>query len=693
MIIQRQINLLNDILGTNNENNISILSNKYSISERMLRYDISEINQLFIKYFKKEILEIKDNLILKNISNLEYLEYIDLIPFEEYSLNSIEREYLIMLDIFLFDNNFKLQDIVNRYNISKTTIRTAIKNINNNLKEFDIYLSFEQNNIKGYTIIGSELNIRKYLINLVRNIKMYFQHNHIMLKIIREKINKFSKNIDEIKAKELLTSFLKTENIKINDEAFEIITYYIFFSKNRNYYNKNIVNDDIDNKLFLINTVEYKRILDKFLSEDFFENDCQILTDFYLGLYNFNEKYSFFLNWIKIEQFVEDILKNLSIEFKIDFSKDKILRKELLHHIKPAIYRMKNKLNLGESIIEDVKKEYNDIYVKTKKALIYLEDILDITLDDEEIAFISIMLKRAIDRNYQLNKSEKIKILIVCGFGYSSSKFIYENLTDNFYVEVIDIIPFNQLVDYKKLKDIDLIVTTLDFELNTHEVIKVNAIFKNEDFEKLEKYGLARRKMKISEKELLEFIEENKNNNKITILNNMRKKFKNYIYQDLENKKQKRIYDFLNENNVKFNIDANNLDEALEEISSLMFKNNYTDKGYDKNLKQQIIKYGSYIQIGKKTILPHGELGVNVNNTGFVLVTLKNPIDFFDNKISIIIALASNDNEEHIQAILDINSCMKKSGFEDELLKINDYKNLEKYLKYILKGDKQNEDS
>ena len=444
---------------------------------------------------------------------------------------------------------------------------------------------------------------------------------------------------------------------------------------------KHLESIDVSNKSFLVNTQEYEKLYSYFIDKDFFEIDIEVLTDFYLGLYNFNDKYSFFLNWINIENLVDRLMEGLSNEFNKELREDDILRKELIHHLKPCLYRINNKLYLGESISKEVKKEYEDVYLKTKTVFECVEDIFNISLEDEEIAYITIMVKRALDRLGDLKENSKIKILIVCGFGYSTSKLIQDALTNNFDVEILDNIPYNQLENYIKIKDVDLIVTTIDFNTKTHDVIKVNPIFKSEDILKLEKYGL-KRNSKILESRLLEFIKENKHKDQKTILKLMREEFKGYIYNDIiKYNNEKHIYEFINEKNTILNIEVDNIDNLLKLIANTMEDNGYTESGYENILKKQIEKYGKYILVGDETILPHGELGYMVKKTGFVFITLKKPIKFFGSDISIVIALATRDKDEHIRAILDINSMLRLKEFESKMKEQKDYKALISYFK------------
>ncbi|NYV27841.1 PTS sugar transporter subunit IIA [Streptobacillus felis] len=656
------------------KNNIVEIAENLEISERMLRYDIEVLNQVFKYYTSTEIIEIKNANLTLLLNNYE--EKLSLIPFKEYVFNSFERQAYITLDIFLENNKFKLQELSYKYDISKTTLRNVIKDINLEIDKYNLKIDVDSN--KGYMIYGRESKIRFYLINKLRSLKnskfnIYFFNN------LREKLLKYSKTIDLESAKEIVRNF--SEDIKLTDEAFDIISYYLYISENRNIGKNKLIDSEIDNKSFIQKTEEFKKISKYFKNKNLYELDMMMLTDLYLGLYNYNEEKSFYINWIEMEDIVNDIIKKLNENFEKDFSKDKIFREELLHHIKPAIYRMKKKITLGESISEEVIKEYGDIYNKTEKSL-------GLRWDKDEISFVTMMVKRALDRIEKSTNKELIKILVVCGLGYSSSKLIVENLEENFEVDIIDVIPYNQLNSYEKIDEVDLIVTTLDILSERNEIIKVNAIFKSEDVEKLAKYGLPRRNIKISESKLLEFIKLNQGNNEELIKENIRKTFGPWIYMDIEEKKVKRIYDFLTPENIKLNVEVDNIEEALKVAVELMVKNSIVEKNYYNNLKKQIDKYGKYIQIGDMTILPHGELNKDVKKTGFVLITLKNSVNFYNEEIRIIIVLASRDKDEHLDAILDINKCLRKFGFEDEIIKIKENKEIPTFLKSMLEGEK-----
>lgn len=175
---------------------------------------------------------------------------------------------------------------------------------------------------------------------------------------------------------------------------------FLIISEKRN--NKQKIKN-VDNSYFIKETSEYikiKSIIDNF-EMNLTEKDIIYFTDIFIGSCTYNNNYSLFLNWVMIETLVYKFLNKISKNLSMDLSNDKILQKELINHLKPAIYRIINKLKITESIYDDVRKEFPEIYEKTKDALYIISDFININFDEDEVAFITIMIYRAIVRKIQ----------------------------------------------------------------------------------------------------------------------------------------------------------------------------------------------------------------------------------------------------------------------------------------------------
>ena len=686
MVKKRYFEIINLVINSNDEITVKDISNLYNITERSIRYDIDELNVFFQEKNNKDIIEINNNRLKILYSENEIEGIVENIKEKEYFLSENERVNILSYEIFLSKNEFILQYFTEKYNLSKTTVRYSLKELNKIISEYGLVI--DMNNNRGYKIIGSEINIRKYIINILREYIKNTKEKKIEYDPLKKIIQKFYKKSRIEESKNTINKILDYTGKTISDEAFETLQLFLFISviRNKNDYE---IEEDVENEIFLSKTMEFSKIreiLEKI--ENIKEKDIHYFVDFFLGSYSYNLEYSYFLNWILIESLIDQFIKLLSDKLKVNLTEDKILRKELLNHIKPAIYRMKNKFKLTESILSEVKKQYIELFIKTKLSLKIISDFIDLSFDEDEAAFITVMIQRAIMRN---NPSTLLKkdpnILIVCGLGYSSSRFLYENINNRFQVNIIDIIPFNQLENYNYLKKADIIISTLDFKLDGMDVITVNAVMNEKDILKLKNYGLSEKKSKIKLSELLDIIKEISDETELK--KQLMRKFGENIYDDMGEKSEtgKSFVELLSEKSIKLNVEVNNLDEVIEFTGQTMIESGLVKEEYTDELKNQIIQYGKYILIGDKTILPHGQLLKNVKETGFSLITLKKGIDFFGSEIKIVICLASRNKDEHLRAILELNRYLKNPDFENELLNKESPEEIADYLEFLEMSD------
>lgn len=686
MVKKRYFEIINLVINSNDEITVKDISNLYNITERSIRYDIDELNVFFQEKNNKDIIEINNNRLKILYSENEIEDIVENIKEKEYFLSENERVNILSYEIFLSKNEFILQYFTEKYNLSKTTVRYSLKELNKIISEYGLVI--DMNNNRGYKIIGSEINIRKYIINILREYIKNTKEKKIEYDPLKKIIQKFYKKSRIEESKNTINKILDYTGKTISDEAFETLQLFLFISVIRNK-NGHEIEEDVENEIFLSKTKEFSKIreiLEKV--ENIKEKDIHYFVDFFLGSYSYNLEYSYFLNWILIESLIDQFIKLLSDKLKVNLTEDKILRKELLNHIKPAIYRMKNKFKLTESILSEVKKQYMELFIKTKSSLKIISDFIDLSFDEDEAAFITVMIQRAIMRN---NPSTLLKkdpnILIVCGLGYSSSRFLYENINNRFQVNIIDIIPFNQLENYNYLKKADIIISTLDFKLDGMDVITVNAVMNEKDILKLKNYGLPEKKSKIKLSELLSIIK--KVSDETELKKQLIRNFGENIYDDMGEKSEtgKSFVELLSEKSIKLNVAANNLDEVIEITGQTMIDSGLVKEEYTDELKNQIIQYGKYILVGDKTILPHGQLLKNVRETGFSLITLKKGIDFFGSEIKIVICLASRNKDEHLRAILELNRYLKNPDFENKLLNKENSEELTDYLKFLEMAD------
>jgi len=133
----------------------------------------------------------------------------------------------------------------------------SLKELNKIVDEYSLVI--DMNNNKGYKIIGSEVNIRKYMINILRKYIKNTKEKTIEYNPLEKIIQKFLKKSRIEESKNLINKILDYTEKTISDEAFETLQLFLFISVIRNK-NGHEIEEDVENEIFLSKTMEFSKI-------------------------------------------------------------------------------------------------------------------------------------------------------------------------------------------------------------------------------------------------------------------------------------------------------------------------------------------------------------------------------------------------------------------------------------------------
>ena len=105
------------------------------------------------------------------------------------------------------------------------------------------------NNNRGYKIIGSEINIRKYIINILREYIKNTKEKKIEYNSLKKIIQKFYKKSRIEESKNTINKILDYTGKTISDEAFETLQLFLFISVIRNK-NGHEIEEDVEKYFF-----------------------------------------------------------------------------------------------------------------------------------------------------------------------------------------------------------------------------------------------------------------------------------------------------------------------------------------------------------------------------------------------------------------------------------------------------------
>lgn len=680
MLNYRETEILNNLIK-GEKYNFKLISEKYGVSDRAARYYINNIDS---------ILQLLDYKITKKVKNSIYLDtnqdFKSLFEILEkiHKLSIEDRIDILKLILFFDEKGLNITKICKELEISRTTIKKDLKLISEEFKIQEIELIYK--NVDGYHING---NFQKILIKKIELLEKLFDslNNQNFSKVVKTKVFHYffkyikQKNIEN--SKKFIVEIEKVMFLNINEESYNKIFSYVLLLLN---FEKDCENKkDFTAKKFLIHTEEYKKIekiLQKILNKNEIKSEMLIeITDLIMGININSLKNNSFEDWINEELIIKKMISKVSKIVKTDLTRDEILYNGLLYHIKPAMYRIKNNIQITNSVFQELILEKDPILEVVNRAIEEIESLFEVKFPEDEIALMGFHIKASIERN----TSEKTKkVILICGLGYGSSKVLEQSLKENYDLDIVDVLPYYLIkTSMPNYKNIDLILSTIDLE-ETYDipVIKINPLLKEQDFILLSKYGIRKNITKISLKQIMDII---KNNTTITdeykLINDLKNKLENKIIDDLS-EAGIILKKMLNKNNVQFVNKVSDWKEAITKAGNILQKNGFIKQDYVEEMIKLIEKHGAYIIIEEGMAIPHAPISKNVLKTGISLLIVKEKVLFPNGKgANIFLSFATINKTEHLGILNDLFELITKYNFIEKISKITEYEELEEFFR------------
>ena len=617
---------------------------------------------------------------------------------EKLSLN--ERLNILKMILYFDESGLKLSDIAGTMKIPKADVRKDLEIMSEEVKKDGIKLIYE--NYKGYKLTGNKGNLLVKRLEIIEDI----------IRELKETGDFFnSEDTGTWHSEEYFYGYIKYENLEITRNFLELIGKELELEIHQENYNRvfsyilMLINFEelYDNKEelltrnFLFHTPEYLAV-ERILGKLFKENDRKespkkakllLITDLIMGINISGLKDDIFYKWINEEAVTEGIIDKVSDMINLNLREDKILITGLIDNLKFSIYRIKNDIQIINSVFKDLILNKDKNIEIVKKAVEETEKEFKINFTEYELAAMAYLVRASIKRTKRNNIK---KVLLICGLGYGSSKILEESLKENYELDIVDVIPYYLADDLiPAYKEVDFILSTIEihrqFEVSYGiPIIKINPIMKKEDFEKLAEYGIEKNKTSVSLKKLLSIIEENTEiSNKQKLIDSLKNEFEDRIINDIQ-KTGYTLKKLLKKENVKFIDEAENWKEAILQSGNLLVSNRKVTSEYVKEMIELVEKHGPYIVIEEGIAMPHAGISENVLETGISLLVVKEKVSLPEGRnANIFLSFAAKNKNDNIDIMNDLFELITKYEFIDKVSNMKNYSELETYLEEIIK--------
>lgn len=648
--------ILQELLWNHEYMPLEVIGNKLGVSKRSVYYALNDINKYMVKHGLSEIQVQRGKGILLSSDEKKALEgLLGLKKIQsDYYFQPLERVKIIVLYIYYSQQAVYIEQLMECCQVSRNTVFADLKVVVNLLHEYDLELDYDSK--LGYTISGDSIRARAVFLLLFNQVHHLYENGFL--------------------------TFLPQEQIEVNLKKLQVLEQ----AMSVNYVDGCLAGIAVMLPLMACNnstllfpglkrekiqsTEEYRLVQQHF--PELVEDERIYLTLHLLGTRLNNSSAKLFDSGF--DEDVYSITIALITEFEriscVQFENQKQLEQDLVLHIKSSMYRYKYGIQVGNPFYDDIVREYPQVFEITRIACKYLEKTLGIPMMDSEIAYLAMHFGANLRQSPK--KQSVLRILVVCGNGVSIGNMLKK--------EVGKLLPDAQVVGVAAAVDVqyvqnicDLIISAVPIHCKV-PVILVHPVLTDLDRQHILNHQLVmKRSQNHVEKDILKVLEQYVPKDSLEAVK--RDISRCFNVQDMPLAEishwEKGLLDYLHQDNIFIYDDHFTWQESIF-LSGRKLLDGDIERGYLERIIAQTIKYGTYMFLNDNVMLAHAKPEDGVNRLSLQFNVFRQPVVFPNGRhAKLIILLAAEDQEKHLNILNDVFRLMQNEVFLPQLCQQN----------------------
>lgn len=625
---------------------IQELATLFSVSTRTIYNDIKKLDEILTSN-ELPCIQVEKGVIAYQETVKQPFEVLLLLK-EDFILDNPHLRRLRLLnEIFQFKGYFNIDHLIAKIPVSRNTLLHDLKWAKDELAFHHIELVSTP--FIGYQLIGDERKIRQLFSSTILEDPMFFEQNHQAEQELR-------------RCEAIIENLSKTLDVTLSDNSFDNLLIVFWTSLIRIRSNQLIDHDPIQSELTKEQDVFLtcqSRIADSWGSM-IPRNELLLLAQRFSEASVIAHKHEVIEKWVSFNIIVDKFIRQMAKAGAYDFFlEDSLLYEGILNHLRPAYHRIKEGNILKNPMLEHIRANFAELDQQVLTSLSRLEEHLHLSFDENEASYFTLFFIASIERNRK-NLHRNKKIIIVCEAGISTSEILKTKLEKQFDVVICGTFGKRRAHKFLATHNVDLIVSTIDFNYEKTPVIKVTPFLAKTDMEQLS-IAIYAKKEAIELQEILQIISgevplTEKQAEKIE------EKLRFYLGLPVQEKKRRGDYqpmliEVLNESLIKTKLDLKTREEAVIASGELLVKNKLAKASYVEGMLENVEKNGTYIVIAPGIAMPHARPETGALDIGLSIVTLKEPVVFghpTNDPVKIVVGLCAVDHQAHLRALAEL---------------------------------------
>lgn len=416
---------------------------------------------------------------------LDYEKYIDkqYVKNENFRTPNQRRQYVMLILLFKSPNLISIEKLFKDYYLGDSSIINDIKIIDNYMTKRSLAIEKNKEFIK---VTGNESTLRKAINEILLDIDYVSDYSEVL-----EEISNNKKDSEDIK-------FI-TQQINLLEEGLGkeipypydinlVIHIYILIKRFRegNVQNRKAEKDE---KIFLPSEVQ--QLVCQCIENIGKHLDHPIPHSEYIYLSKYISSAGLVRN-ISMQSVLSEEMTNfyldeysLNVESIIERGK---IHEDLILHIQPMVYRIIHDIKIKNTLLSEIKTEYNILFNELKKITKKAEKKFDLSnISDDEVGYLVVYFAKYME----LFKKKKKNILIVCSSGVGTSEFLKVKVSQAFStLNIVGVLSARKVEkEYDKYRNVDLILTTINLKGDIQiPSILVSSLFTLKDQERVQNF-------------------------------------------------------------------------------------------------------------------------------------------------------------------------------------------------------------
>lgn len=617
------------------------LAKSFSISERTVRTDIANLNDLLSNVGATITLLRGQGYLLTIHSKEQFNDWWteSMTSAESFLTTSEERQAYLLFLLFKNEPPLSLDDFLDRLFISKNTFYSYLKTARDNLLTYQLKI-INRPNI-GFELLGNEFAKRQAISDLLieKDLQEY------LVGFTEMELALFD-NIDLDLLQQLELESLAPLGLLDSDYYHKNILSHFALALSR-FLDGHVITDFPVRVPIL--KQEAKDALGHFLAEIDRAFDIQLTADekeyftYYLALNAPRLVETELISTSSTEtakNLVEELLQAIKRTSNFDWVQDATLVEDLTSHIEGFINMNLMEARRSNPLLATIKKSFPQAYDLCLTHLEILGEKHGLYFSQDEVGYIALHIAGAMERN-SVSNNRKYRVILVCGTGRAMSRIIEAKINKNYQdtLEVVDRFSYVELQQCN-LSMIDFIITTVPLEQLSVPHIYINMAKLDKEIVKIENFIA------------------NFNQAKGEIYSLFREEF--YFYGDVENKEQ-----------------------LLKKMTQQLFKLDFISEDFhDSIMKREAL---NQTNINEWLAIPH-PMSLLAKRSTVSVAVLPEGVDWGDGdlvKFVFLFAISKEDYEDTEEIYSLLLELMEREDIQQAILQQSDFQNFLKQIKQL----------